>query len=50
MPEHYQPYTAEEVAGIRKVAMLNLPQARAGLIARMREQGIAIEDGMTSQY
>lgn len=50
VPEHYQPYTAEEVAGIRKVAMLNLPQSRAGLIAKMREQGIAIEDGMTPQY
>ncbi|WP_166358519.1 cytochrome c [Pseudomonas akapageensis] len=50
MPEHYQPYTTEEVSSIRKVSMLNLPQARAGLIAKMREQGIAIEDGMTPQY
>jgi mono/diheme cytochrome c family protein len=47
VPEHYQPYTTEEVSSIRKVSMLNLPQARAGLIAKMREQGIAIEDGMT---
>ena len=50
VPEHYQPYTAEEVSSIRGVSMLNLPQARAELIAKMREQGIAIEDGMTPQY
>ncbi|MBT8768967.1 cytochrome c [Metapseudomonas boanensis] len=46
-PEQYQPYTEAEVAAVRHEAMLNLPQTRAGLIARMREQGIAIEDGLS---
>lgn len=47
MPEHYQPYTEAEVAAVRKVALLNLPDTRAGLIKQMREKGIAIEDGMS---
>ncbi|WP_069865179.1 cytochrome C [Pseudomonas citronellolis] len=46
MPASYQPYSAEEVAGIRHETMLNLPGTRAQLIAQMRKQGIAIEDGM----
>lgn len=47
MPANYQPYTASEVAAVRHEAMLNLPHTRAGLIAQMRAQGIAIEDGMS---
>ncbi|MED5609174.1 cytochrome C [Pseudomonas sp. JH-2] len=46
MPADYEPYTAEEVAGIRHETMLNLPGTRAQLIAAMRKQGIAIDDGM----
>ncbi|MBO3274682.1 cytochrome c family protein [Pseudomonas schmalbachii] len=47
MPANYQPYTEQEVAAIRKDAMLNLPQTRAGLIAQMRAKGIAIDDGIS---
>ncbi|CAD5106887.1 cytochrome c family protein [Zestomonas carbonaria] len=46
MPADYRPYTAEEIAAIRHDTMLNLPQERAGLIERMRAQGIVIDDGM----
>lgn len=49
MPAHYQPYSADEVARLRKVSMLNLPDTRAHLIEQMREQGIAIEDGMSDK-
>ncbi|MGP0173428.1 cytochrome C [Pseudomonas sp. NCHU5208] len=49
MPAHYQPYSAEEVARLRKVSMLNLPDTRAHLIEQMREQGIAIDDGMSDK-
>ena len=45
-PVDFQPYTGEEVSRVRHETILNLPGTRAGLIARMREQGIAIEDGM----
>lgn len=45
-PEHYRPYTEEEVAKTRKVSLLNLPEIRAGLIREMIEQGIEISDGM----
>lgn len=45
-PADFQPYSAEEVGKVRRNALLNLPGTRAALIARMREQGIAIEDGM----
>ncbi|MCM2331328.1 hypothetical protein SAMN05216229_1199 [Geopseudomonas sagittaria] len=45
-PANFQPYSAEEVGKVRHNALLNLPGTRAGLIARMREQGLAIEDGM----
>ncbi|MNR47684.1 hypothetical protein D3C85_1668160 [compost metagenome] len=45
-PANFQPYTGEEVSKVRHQAVLNLPGTRAGLIARMREQGIAINDGM----
>lgn len=31
---------------MRRQALLNLPGTRAELIARMRAQGIAIDDGM----
>ncbi|MCY1441633.1 hypothetical protein D3C76_619660 [compost metagenome] len=47
MPANYQPYTEQEVAAIRKDAMLNLPATRAGLIAQMRAKGIAIDDGIS---
>lgn len=47
VPEHYQPYTAEEVTALRAETMLNLPGTRAELIKAMQAQGIAIEDGMT---
>lgn len=46
MPAHYQPYSADEVARLRKVSMLNLPNTRAHLIEQMRELGIPINDGM----
>tara|TARA_Y100001951_G_scaffold101807_1_gene107307 strand:- start:409 stop:939 length:531 start_codon:yes stop_codon:yes gene_type:complete len=46
MPEHYRPYTEEEVAITRKSSLLNLPDVRAGLINKMIEQGIEINDGM----
>jgi len=46
MPANYQPYTADEVTRIRAKSILNLPNTRAGLIAKMRAQGIAIEDGL----
>ncbi|MGH8387881.1 MAG: cytochrome C [Pseudomonas sp.] len=46
MPEHYQPYTAEEIATLRATTMLNLPGTRSELIKAMRAQGIAIDDGM----
>lgn len=45
-PADFQPYSAEEVGKVRHNALLNLPGTRAGLIARMREQGLAIDDGM----
>lgn len=45
-PADFRPYSAEEVGQVRRQAILNLPATRAELIARMREQGIAIEDGM----
>ncbi|HZX17812.1 MAG TPA: cytochrome C [Pseudomonas sp.] len=45
-PEHYRPYTEEEVATTRKVSLLNLPDVRADLIKKMVEQGIEISDGM----
>ncbi|MNZ79207.1 Cytochrome c-552 precursor [compost metagenome] len=45
-PANFQPYSAEEVSKVRHNALLNLPGTRAGLIAQMREQGLAIEDGM----
>lgn len=47
-PNDFRPYSAAEVAEVRHHAILNRPGVRAGLIARMREQGIAIEDGMGS--
>lgn len=46
MPDSFTPYDANEVATIRHDAMLNQPEVRAQLIEQMREQGIAIEDGM----
>lgn len=45
-PSDFRPYSATEVAEVRHRALLNRPGVRAGLIARMREQGIAIDDGM----
>jgi cytochrome c553 len=45
-PAGFRPYSAEEVGRVRHEAILNLPGTRAGLIARMRAQGIAIDDGM----
>lgn len=45
-PARFQPYSAEEVGQVHRNALLNLPATRAALIARMREQGLAIEDGM----
>lgn len=50
MPAEFTPYTAEEVKATRYQAMLNLPGTRAALIARMREQGIAITDGISDTY
>lgn len=46
VPEHFKPFTTEEIASVRHKAMLNLPGTRAKLIARMRTQGIEINDGM----
>ncbi|AEB58911.1 hypothetical protein MDS_2880 [Ectopseudomonas mendocina NK-01] len=40
MPEHYLPYTEEEVVRIRKVSLLNLSKVRAYLIKRMNDQAI----------
>ena len=45
-PADFQPYSATEVAEVRHRALLNRPGTRAGLIERMRAQGIAIDDGM----
>lgn len=45
-PADFQPYSATEVAEVRHHALLNRPGTRAGLIERMRAQGIAIDDGM----
>ncbi|MFC5699405.1 cytochrome C [Pseudomonas sp. GCM10022186] len=50
MPDDYQPYTEEEVAAVRKVALLNLPDTRAGLIRQMRDKGLEIDDGMGDNY
>ncbi|MNF53536.1 hypothetical protein D3C84_349240 [compost metagenome] len=50
VPDDYKPYTEEEVAAVRKVSLLNLPDTRAGLIRQMREQGIEIDDGMGDAY
>lgn len=50
VPDDYQPYTENEVTKIRGVALLNLPETRAGLIAQMREKGIEIGDGMDNDY
>lgn len=47
MPAHYQPYTTEEVAQLRKVSMLNLPDSRSHLISQMRALGIPIKDGLS---
>jgi cytochrome c553 len=46
VPERFQPYTGEEVAAVRRKALLNVPTVRAELIAQMRAKGIPIEDGM----
>ena len=46
MPEHFQPYSADEVAAVRQQAMLNLPQTRGKLIEQMKAQGISITDGL----
>jgi len=48
MPAQHVPYTEEEVATHRRNIILNLPETRARLIAQMREQGIAITDGLDS--
>lgn len=45
-PADFRPYSAAEVAKVRHHALLNRPDVRAGLIEQMREQGIAIDDGM----
>lgn len=45
-PTDFRPYSATEVGQVRRQALLNLPGTRAELIARMRAQGIAIDDGM----
>ncbi|BAN49161.1 hypothetical protein [Metapseudomonas resinovorans] len=50
VPDDYKPYTGEEVAKIRGVTLLNLPDTRAGLIKEMRSQGITIDDGMDNAY
>ncbi|MDH4558664.1 cytochrome C [Pseudomonas sp. BN417] len=50
MPDDYKPYTEAEVAAVRKVSLLNLPDTRAGLIKQMREQGIEIDDGIGDHY
>ncbi|MNY66763.1 hypothetical protein D3C86_2042400 [compost metagenome] len=50
VPDDYQPYTEAEVAAVRKVTLLNLPDTRAGLIKQMRAQGIEIDDGMGNAY
>jgi len=46
MPAGFTPYSAEEIAAIRHEAILNLPDTRAQLIAKMRALGIEINDGM----
>ncbi len=46
VPDNFQPYTGEEVTALRHKAVLNVPSVRKDLIAQMRAQGIAIEDGM----
>jgi len=48
MPAQFTPYSAEEITAIRREAILNLPDTRAQLIARMRALGIEINDGMPS--
>ncbi|MRK23748.1 cytochrome C [Pseudomonas sp. JS3066] len=50
VPDDYKPYTEAEVAKIRSVTLLNLPDTRAGLIRQMREKGITIDDGMDNAY
>lgn len=47
-PQDYRPYSEAEVAEIRGKPILDLPQARAGMIEQMRVQGIAIDDGVTN--
>ncbi len=38
------------MAAVRKLALLNLPDARAGLVKQTRELGIEIDDGMEDAY
>ena len=45
-PQDAAPYTGDEVARVRATRLHNLPDTRARLIQRMRDQGIAIHDGM----
>jgi len=45
-PEHWPPYSGEEVHRVRQNSMLNLPHVRAGLIEAMQAKGIAISDGL----
>lgn len=47
-PQDYRPYSEAEVAEVRGKPILDLPQARAGMIEQMRVQGIAIDDGVTN--
>lgn len=45
-PNDFTPYTGEEIARVRHKSYVNLPGVRSELIARMKQQGIAITDGM----
>ena len=45
-PRDFMPYTGDEIAQVRHKSYVNLPGVRSDLIARMKQQGIAITDGM----
>ncbi|KMQ75906.1 hypothetical protein [Marinobacter subterrani] len=44
-PEHFRPYTGEEVATYRKNRIKDLPEFRQGLIDQMKAMGIQIPKG-----
>ncbi|MES1928923.1 hypothetical protein SADO_06702 [Salinisphaera dokdonensis CL-ES53] len=48
-PDHFVPYTAEEVADLRATPLDEIDTTRDVLLQRMRDQQIAIRDGLADR-